>query len=156
MKEVRTEIEIDASPAHVWQVLTDFASYPCWNPYVKSIEGTLAPGERLTIVVQPGADKARTVHPKVLCVDPGKSFVWRSHHCIPGLVDAMHCFDVEPLELGRTRFVHREIFRGFLSSIMARHCAGSRCGFEEMNRAIKVAAEWLALPGKCLKKCSTG
>jgi uncharacterized protein YndB with AHSA1/START domain len=31
MKELHSEIEIDASAELVWGVLTDFASYPEWN-----------------------------------------------------------------------------------------------------------------------------
>jgi uncharacterized protein YndB with AHSA1/START domain len=30
-KEIITEIEIDASPSQVWQVLTDFEKYLTWN-----------------------------------------------------------------------------------------------------------------------------
>jgi len=151
MKEVRSEIRIDASPEEVWRVLTDFAAYPTWNPFVKSISGDMKPGERITLTLQPGPGEARTVRPKVLCVDPGKSFVWQSHHSIPFLVRAAHCFEIEPDEGGKTRFIQREIFSGLLASIMARRAEAHQCGFEEMNRAIKVAAEWLARPGKSKK-----
>jgi uncharacterized protein YndB with AHSA1/START domain len=35
MKELHTEIEIDASAERVWDILTDFASYPQWNPFIR-------------------------------------------------------------------------------------------------------------------------
>jgi uncharacterized protein YndB with AHSA1/START domain len=41
-KEIITEIEIDASPSQVWQVLTDFEKYPTWNPFIKKISGIAA------------------------------------------------------------------------------------------------------------------
>jgi uncharacterized protein YndB with AHSA1/START domain len=37
MKELHSEIEIDASAERVWAILTDFASYPRWNPFIRSI-----------------------------------------------------------------------------------------------------------------------
>jgi uncharacterized protein YndB with AHSA1/START domain len=39
MKEIDKEIEIDASPERVWDVLTDFSSYPQRNPFIREIEG---------------------------------------------------------------------------------------------------------------------
>ncbi len=33
MKEIHTEIEINAPAGKVWRVLTDFPSYPEWNPF---------------------------------------------------------------------------------------------------------------------------
>jgi uncharacterized protein YndB with AHSA1/START domain len=32
MRELRDEIEIEATPERVWEILTDFAAYPEWNP----------------------------------------------------------------------------------------------------------------------------
>ena len=32
MKELRSEIEIEAPTERVWGVLTDFAAYPEWSP----------------------------------------------------------------------------------------------------------------------------
>ena len=41
MQVVTSSIEIAASPERVWQVLTDFASYPKWNPFILSLSGRL-------------------------------------------------------------------------------------------------------------------
>ena len=34
MKELQSEIEINAPAERVWEVLADFASYPRWNPFI--------------------------------------------------------------------------------------------------------------------------
>ena len=34
MKHLHTEIQIEAGPAEVWAVLTDFARYADWNPFL--------------------------------------------------------------------------------------------------------------------------
>ena len=39
MREIQTEIETDAPPEDAWRVLTDFASYPAWEPFVKKVLG---------------------------------------------------------------------------------------------------------------------
>ena len=36
---LQTEIEIDAAPDRVWMILTDFASYPEWNPFIRFVRG---------------------------------------------------------------------------------------------------------------------
>jgi len=53
MKELHSEIEINASVERVWDILTDFASYPQWNPFVRSISGELKVGERLEVRLEP-------------------------------------------------------------------------------------------------------
>ena len=39
-KQLHATIEIDATPQRVWQVLTDFAAYPDWNPFIVSLAAT--------------------------------------------------------------------------------------------------------------------
>jgi Polyketide cyclase / dehydrase and lipid transport len=39
MKEIHTEIEINAPGESVWRALTDFAAYPEWNPFIRRVEG---------------------------------------------------------------------------------------------------------------------
>ena len=44
MKVIHTEIEIHAPAERVWQVLTDLAAYPDWNPFIRSVEGEIKAG----------------------------------------------------------------------------------------------------------------
>ena len=61
MHHIEASIEIDAPPAAVWRVFADFASYPDWNPFIRSLEGEPLVGERLRVRLQP-AGRARR-HP---------------------------------------------------------------------------------------------
>ena len=53
MKEIYTEIEIQASDDKVWHILTDFKSYPLWNPFIRKADGNIKLGGKLKIILQP-------------------------------------------------------------------------------------------------------
>jgi hypothetical protein len=142
MKELRTEIEINASAERVWQLLTDFASFPQWNPFIRRASGEPKKGAQLQVYLQPSGTKGMTFRPKVLKVEPDRELRWLGHFMIPGLFDGEHIFTIEPLEAGRVRFVQREIFTGILVPLFARWLSkDTRQGFEEMNLALKLRAE---------------
>ena len=63
MHEVVTEIEIEATPERVWDILLDFPSHPEWNPFIRSIQGVAKVGDRLTVSIQPRGAKAMTFRP---------------------------------------------------------------------------------------------
>ena len=43
MRELRREIEIAAPPERVWAVVTDFAAYPEWNPFIRRLDAPCTP-----------------------------------------------------------------------------------------------------------------
>ena len=51
MRQLFTEIEINAPVEKVWTILSDFEKYPDWNPFVKSIEGEIKEGATNSIEV---------------------------------------------------------------------------------------------------------
>jgi uncharacterized protein YndB with AHSA1/START domain len=60
MKELHSEIEIDAPAERVWHLITDFASYPQWNPFIRTISGPPTPGERLEVRIEPPGGRGMT------------------------------------------------------------------------------------------------
>jgi hypothetical protein len=87
-KQLHTTIEIDATPLRVWQVLTDFAAYPEWNPFITRASGAARPGERLHLRMQPPGGRGATLRPTVLEADPGRQLRWLGHVLLPGLSTA--------------------------------------------------------------------
>ena len=136
MQELRTEIEIDATPERVWQVLTDFERYPEWNPFMVSVEGVAREGERLKSRIG-----SMTFRPVVLAVDAPRELRWRGRLLLPGVFDGAHRFQIEPLGAERVRFVQSERFEGLLALLMTLIGKSTRRGFEAMNAALKQRAE---------------
>jgi hypothetical protein len=142
MKELRTEIDIAASPEAVWGILTDFSAFPQWNPFIKEASGEQKVGGKLRIrIVSPGG-KGMVFKPTVLACETNREFRWLGRLGIPGLFDGEHGFTLEPIGDGRTRFTQREVFTGVLVPLLARSLDGStKKGFEAMNMALKERAE---------------
>ncbi len=142
MKQLHTEIEIEAPAERVWELLADFASYPEWNPFIRSISGQPTPGERLEVRLEPPGGRSMTFKPKVLNAEPNRKLRWMGHLLVPGLFDGEHSFTIQPLEENRVRFVQREAFKGLLVPLFSRSLdTNTHRGFEEMNRALKERTE---------------
>ncbi len=142
MKELRTEIEIQAPAAKVWRVLTDFASYPQWNPFIRRASGEVKVGARLDVYIQPSGASGAGFKPTVLKVEPDRELRWLGQLWIPGLFDGEHIFLIEPLGETRVRFVQREVFKGILLPLLGHSLdTNTRRGFDEMNQALKMRVE---------------
>ena len=140
MKQVRTEIEIDAPPERVWQVLTDYAGWSEWNPLLYRAVGQLGMGEQVEIAFDgPGAKKVRA-QCTVVDLEPQRAWAWTYSVVLPLLFRGVHRFTVEPGHSGRTRFAHREEFKGLLVPLFVKEAETQR-GFEAMDRALKARVE---------------
>ncbi len=84
MKELRTEIEIDASSERVWTVLSDFSRHAEWNPFIRVIEGEPREGERLSVRIEPPGGKAMRFRPTVLRAVPSEELRWLGRLGVPG------------------------------------------------------------------------
>lgn len=141
-KRLYTEIEINASPEKVWRILTDFASYPKWNPFIKSIKGTLAVGEKLEAFIQPSGAKGMTFKPTILTIEKEKELRWLGKFLISGLFDGEHIFQIETLDENRVKFIQSENFNGLLVGFLAKSLdTDTLRGFNEMNESLKNRAE---------------
>jgi hypothetical protein len=143
MREVRTEITIDAPVHRVFQILIDIQRYHEWNPLIVSGRGRVEPGEKLDIAIRlPGKpDIPYVVH--ILRVVNGREFVWIGHMKMKGILDGMHFFELFPEGANRVRVVQREEFRGLLVPLVWKSFLDTRMreGFEAVNRNLKELAE---------------
>ncbi len=133
---LRTEVEIAARPDEVWTCLTNFADYPDWNPFITSVVGVAAVGQRLTVRLEPPGGRGITMRPSITDIVPGRALEWLGRLGPPGIFDGRHRFELHETATG-TRFVHSELFQGLLVRPMRRSLDGStRAGFVAMNDAL--------------------
>ena len=142
--ELRTEIEIDATPAIVWRVLVDFQHFSDWNPFIPFITGDARVGARLEVILAPPNGREWTIRPRVLAVEEERELRWVGHFLFRGLFDGEHFFRLVPVGEGRTRFVHGENFSGILVKPMTELLTNTARGFVFMNQALKKRVESLA------------
>ena len=142
MKELHSQIEIRASAERVWQVLTDFTTYPEWNPFIRRVNGRPEVGERLVVRMQPSGTRGMTFRPTVMKAEPNRQLRWLGRLLVPGLFDGEHIFEIEELDRDRVLFIQREVFKGLLVPLFARSLdRNTKRGFEEMNRALRERVE---------------
>jgi hypothetical protein len=140
--EIYTEIVIKATPEKVWKILSDFANYPNWNPFIKSISGELVEGKPLAVLMHPPGGSAMKFTPIVLKADKNKEFRWLGKMFFKGLFDGEHIFELKDNGDGTTTFVHHEQFKGILLPLLKNMLnTNTRPGFEAMNQALKLKVE---------------
>ena len=141
-KEIKTEIQINASPEKVWSILTKFEDYPNWNPFIKSISGEVKPGNKIKTRIEPPKAKGMTFRPKVIVFEKNKEFSWLGHFFIPGLFDGEHRFKLIKNENETTTFIQSEKFNGILVPLFKKMLdVNTINGFNEMNQKLKELAE---------------
>ena len=141
MREIRTEADIAAPPQRVWAVLTDFASYEQWNPFITALEGEPQVGAPLRMRTKPPGRRENSITARVLVARWPRHLRWEGIFLTPWLFAGTHILELEPRN-GGTHLVNREEFRGVLAPLLLRFLGpGLPTGYEAMNRALKQRVE---------------
>jgi hypothetical protein len=142
LKEISTEITINAEMHKVWQILTEFGEYNKWNPFVRKIEGTAKVGSRLKIHLHTSKGKTRTYRPYITKVEPHKELRWYGKSILPGIFNGERIFTLESISKEQTKFIHKEIFAGILVDLIGNRLDKDILDiFTEMNDDLKKWAE---------------
>jgi uncharacterized protein YndB with AHSA1/START domain len=108
-----SEIEIAARPEFVWDVLTDFARWPSWNPDVKSMsmDGPVAEGSEFRWRAGPGTITSTITH-----VDRPRGIAWTGRTLGIG---AIHLWSLEGRD-GGTIVRTEESYEGLVARLFRR------------------------------------
>lgn len=136
-KQINTSVTIAATKETIWKILMDVEHYPEWNPFISSVSGKLAEGNKIQVKLQ-----GMTFRPRILTLNENTEFKWLGHFWFKGLFDGMHQFKLIANGDGTTRFEQNEHFSGILVPLFAKSLEkDTKLGFEQMNWALKSRAE---------------
>jgi len=142
MRRIETSIDIDAAPAVVWEVLTDFSQWSEWSRTmtIVSAEPTLA-GLIRFIPRFEGAPPL-TFSARVVDWDPGRGFAWLGSPLgWRPLGWGRHWFRLDAVD-GGTQLCQGETFGGLTAPLMPRAFFGViEASFMAFNSALKARME---------------
>ncbi len=142
MKEIKTEIEINAPVEEVWKTLMDFNNWNKWNPIVANVSGVSALGSKLAVTMCGKDGKATQKYEPVISVfESPRSMRWRAKMGAEFLFTNDKVFELEKTNSG-TRLVHKELFSGLMVSLFWKKMETFVPGMlNTMNSALKTKVE---------------
>lgn len=129
---------IDAEPRAIWELLTNSAEYPSWNPSVLGIEGEIEDGAKikLTSIVNPN----RQFKLNVTDVRAPNHMVWWDGMPL-GLFKGVRTFDIVSNGDGSSEFTMEEVYSGLMEPLISRSIPDQTEAFSQFADGLKEAAE---------------
>ena len=142
MRAYNATSEIAAAPEQVWDVLSDIGSWPSWDSGVRSVDGRLAVGAKLTITVEANAGRAFPV--TVVTLDAPERMVFRGGMPL-GLFTGERTYTLQR-QGATTRFTMREQYTGPLAGLIFRSIPDLGPSFRQFADGLKHRSERPASP----------
>jgi hypothetical protein len=137
MKHYEASATISAAPETIWEILADARAYADWDSGVERLEGTIGPGEKLTVYSQVNPGRGFPI--RITEYAPPRRMTWKGG--VPlGLFKGLRTFTLTP-EDGVTRFHLREEFTGPLLPLLWRTIPDMQPSFDQFVRGLKARAE---------------
>jgi hypothetical protein len=138
----KTTFGVDASAETVWDVLTDFDSYPEWNPSLPSISGELKEGSTVSLTLGMPGRPSPKVKAKLVDIVPGRRLTWHGNAGADWVFAGDRQFVIDAQPDGTVLFTHVEDVQGLLFPVF-RAVMGDAIqrGHDAFNTALKERAE---------------
>ncbi len=134
--ECGVAIAIRATPEKIWALLTRAEEFPSWNSTVTSIDGKIAPGERIALRV-PNVDRVFKL--TVSAFEPSTRMVWQDG--MAPMFKGVRTFTLIAKGDGTTEFSMVEVFAGVMLPMIAGSLPDFGPPFEQYAKDLKAAAE---------------
>ena len=127
---------IKAPASRIWALLTNAKGFPQWNSTVQSIEGTIAPAQKIKLYakIAPGRAFNLTVSEFV----PDQRMVWSDGNF---LFRGVRTYTLTPHADGSTNFTMAESFSGAMLPLIAGSLPDFAPEFEKFAADLKRTAE---------------
>jgi hypothetical protein len=138
MRHYEATSVITASPDKVWDVLCDGRHWPEWDSGVDAVEGSIAPGE--TITIRSRAAPGRAFPVTITAFEPPHRLRFAGGMPL-GLFRGVRTYEVSPDPAGGTAFRVREEYTGPLLGLIWRSMPDLGPSFTQFAEGIKQRAE---------------
>jgi hypothetical protein len=142
--EIDQSVEIGVPPEVVWNVITDLARYPDWNPFVVACDSTLEVGAPIAMRVRIIASYAQSQTETVFEHEAGQRLSYGLSDVPLGALRSLRSHLVVAAGTDRARYESHFELSGWLAPLV-RVLVGNRLerGFKAMTEAIAARAEEL-------------
>lgn len=146
MREIQTEIEINAPLKKVWSILADVSKWQDWSPIINKASGAASFGSKLNITMCGKDGKAGKAGPQyepvITVFEEPRHFSWQAKMAAGFIFTNGKVFQLEETSSGGTRLIHKETFSGMMVPMMWGQMERSvPTMLASMNEALKQKAE---------------
>lgn len=135
MKQYHTSVKINGTLDEVWKQLTNFKTYPDWNPIVGKLEGEMKVGNKISTYIVP---LKGTFSPILLTYNKNQEMLWQGTLGAKFLLAARHYYRLKPISETQTELQHGEYFTGLFSYLLPKSLVlKMELAFEEHNNLLK-------------------
>jgi len=143
-KVTSIRVEINAPASFVWDILTDLARYPEWNPYTVRIESTLELGAPVHLYLAGGDGNPGYNLEYLVAFEPGRLLSWEQYPTETDANAARRDQVIEDIDGKRCIYYTTDQFLGInADKIMSDFGDWVKQGFDAIALALKERAESL-------------
>ncbi len=141
-RAIYTDIEFDVPPERVWQKLANLDHYSSWNTLFQIVGGSIKENGSIQIRLTAPGVWALVFGGRITRFEPYGELRWRFFLGIPGLLDGVHSFTIQPINNNGSLLIQKMRFKGMFGSAFVKkfHYNLAR-GMESMNMSLKDLAE---------------
>lgn len=136
-------LDINAPAEVVWEVISDLARYPEWNPFCLECRSTLQPGDPIDMTVKLMAKPQQQREWMISC-EPGTGFSYRMKPVPLGALSSQRSHTIVATGAATARYRSYFHLQGWMKVVVLGLFRGKlEQGFAGMTDAIKARAESL-------------